>query len=88
MAETTNPNSGTTPVRRVVRRPVPLQGDQILMKVSDKQVSTDVYHQIMKCASEFTRMSINIPNTPPHSLANNYMTYNACARYKKNPKRI
>ena len=66
MADNTDTNTNTTPVRRVVRRPLPPQEDKILMKISDKQVSTDVYHQIMKCASEFTRMSVNTPKTLPH----------------------
>lgn len=61
-----NISTNTTPVRRVVRRPLPPQDDQILMKISDKQVSTDVYHQIIKCASEFTRMSANTPKTLLH----------------------
>ena len=62
----TDTNTSTPQVRRVARRTLPPQEDQTLMKISDKQVSTDAYHQIMKCAAEFTRMSANTPKALLH----------------------
>lgn len=62
----TNTNTNTPQVRRVAKRTLPPQEDQTLMKISDKLVSTDAYHQIMKCAAEFTRISANAPKTLLH----------------------
>ena len=81
MSENTNASTNTPQVRRVARRPLPSQEDQTLMKISDKQVSTEAYHQIMKCAAEFTRMSANTPKTLLHVIQHIHGSLDNAAAY-------
>ena len=82
MTENTNTSTSTPQVRRVVKRPLPPQEDQTLMKISDKQVSTDAYHQIMKCAAEFTRMSANTPKALLHVVQHIHGSLDNATRYR------